>query len=777
MTNLKLLKFFIFFLILNLIILFHAEAAFFENKSNLLFLEKIFFDKQKYLIFLIFFITSLILFKKKQFILFSIFFLIQLFTIIYWDSLILWLRDLAGDSLSEVNTLNIYFIYSWLLSIFNYFEPDIRISNFLKFYSIGLITYFSFFIFFKKQKIYSLYFPLILTSVFLYLFINFNISHLLVNVTTQKDIKQYFKNSKITHKAKNGINVILYIGESNSSLHTQNYINNLMSNAKILDKGKFVYFDDIYATHTHSTPSLLRLLSVAKNDNENLIKPIVKRNSLNIFSFLDSSIKKSYISSTGITGFNNIHYPIFFEDFDRKFFLDNSNYNFEKEFFLDSFQNVIGDKNKDNLIIFHSTVGHAPYLKYIPKKTNDLNENNNKEFHIKLLGNNKKNYVDYSNYKKALKYNFNILESIISEINENTPTILIYLSDHGESVYTGMGHDSSRLVHEMLRIPFLIYYNNEFIKEYSNKIKFNDKYKNKITTTDIFKKIFFDVYSLNELKNIYFDTKNDKYEKIIFQRNKKDIIEYIDLNYNRIRLPKNYIIKEEKDTNIHVLAKNIDEKKICYHASNTIARIKRALMLTSCLEFDLVVEEDNFYIYHPPNKNINFTLDEFFELSDNAKTYWIDAKNINKIDNCNKLYLKIYKNKDRKVKFFIEFPSDSILENENLLKCIKNFKKINAEVSYYISNFDLDKCIENLNDKNIFCDKLLKKILFLDKQNIFDNISFDYKFVKIMTYFDLELKNLRLNTWHIGYEEVKKLDFNKYNLIIPYNTKYNKNIL
>ena len=97
-------------------------------------------------------------------------------------------------------------------------------------------------------------------------------------------------------------------------------------------------------------------------------------------------------------------------------------------------------------------------------------------------------------------------------------------------------------------------------------------------------------------------------------------------------------------------------------------------MLTSCLEFDLVVEEDNFYIYHPPNKNINFTLDEFFELSDNAKTYWIDAKNINKIDNCNKLYLKIYKNKDRKVKFFIEFPSNSFLESEELLKC-KKFQK------------------------------------------------------------------------------------------------------
>ena len=192
----------------------------------------------------------------------------------------------------------------------------------------------------------------------------------------------------------------------------------------------------------------------------------------------------------------------------------------------------------------------------------------------------------------------------------------------------------------------------------------------------IFSKDFFEIYSLNELKKIYFDSKNEKYEKIIFQRNKKETIEYIDLNYNRISLPENYIIKEDKDTNINILAKNINEQNICYHASNTISRINRALILTSCLEFDLVIEEDDFYIYHPPNKNINFTLDELFELSDKVKTYWIDGKNINNVENCNKLYSKIYENKDKSIKFFIEFPTNSFIESKDLLKCVKNLKRL-----------------------------------------------------------------------------------------------------
>ena len=196
---------------------------------------------------------------------------------------------------------------------------------------------------------------------------------------------------------------------SNSALHTKDYIENLTNNDKILDKGKFLYLDNIYSTHTHSTPTLLRLFSVATNNNENLIKPIVKRNSINIFSFLDNSIFKSYISSTGKSGFNNIHYPVFFKDFDKKFFLDNSNHNFER-LFLETFQKVI-DKKQNNLIIFHSTVGHAAISKYVPKTINNLNKVENEEFHIKLLGNKKKYYKDYINYKKALEYNFNTLKS------------------------------------------------------------------------------------------------------------------------------------------------------------------------------------------------------------------------------------------------------------------------------------------------------------------------------------------------------------------------------
>ena len=74
MTNIKSQKFFIFFFILFFLHSFYAEAAFFENRSNLLFLEKLFFDKQKYLIFLIFLSLHWFILRKKIYLIFNIFY-------------------------------------------------------------------------------------------------------------------------------------------------------------------------------------------------------------------------------------------------------------------------------------------------------------------------------------------------------------------------------------------------------------------------------------------------------------------------------------------------------------------------------------------------------------------------------------------------------------------------------------------------------------------------------------------------------------------------------
>ena len=773
-------KFYLFILLIifNIFSPNPLEAAFFENNSNFVFLENFFLKKQKYLIFLIFFLPSIHFFKKRNFLLFSFFVLCQFFIILYWSSLILWLRDLAGDSLSEVNTLNIYFIFSWLVSIFKFLKPNLDIGSFFKFYLIGFLLYFLIRSILKKKKNYLINFSLILSFFFIFLFINFNISHLIGNIATQKDIKKNFTDSDIKYLHTNKINLILFIGESNSLLNSNHYIEQLLNKKEILKKGKFQYYKKIYSTHTHSTPALLRLLSVPNsNKKSDFLVPIVNQKRTNIFSFFDKRINKSYISSTGINGFNNIHYSVFFENFHNKFFLNESNHLYEKEFFLKKINNIFMSNNINNLIVLHSSVGHAPYQKFIPKNISYKNELYTSENLIKLIGNNKQYLDDIVNYEKALKYNFDNLENVISIIDDSVPTVLVYLSDHGESVFTGNGHDSSRLVHEMLRIPFLIFYNNRFVEKHNNIINLHEKFKDKINTTDILKEIIFNIYSLDVLKNKYVVDDNAKFQNIIFQRNKKKIIELIDLNIDRVELPDKFELKDEKDTTLHLLSDHLSESQICYHAANTIVRIKRALQITSCLEFDLVVEEDELFIYHPPNKNIKFTLDELFDFTTETKSLWIDAKNINIASNCNTLYKKIKELYFYQQQILVEFPSNTPIDDISILSCINNFRSANINVSYYISNDDINNCYINLIESNKTCKNLIDKVSLINKKKIFNNISFDYKFSKILKRFNFKPTNLRLNTWHINFDEVKDLDLNQYNLVIPYNSSHNKNTL
>ena len=494
-----------------------------------------------------------------------------------------------------------------------------------------------------------------------------------------------------------------------------------------------------------------------------------------MFSFLDKNVKKSYVSNTGINGFNNLHYPIFFNNFENKVFLKNTDFNYEKEFFINEYKEILKKKRNNNLIVFHSAIGHAPYAKNLPPSyvENEIEKYTSEDL-IKITGNNNKYSDDISNYLLDINYNFEIIQKIISNIPEETSTIFIYFSDHGESVFTGNGHDSSRLVHEMLRVPFFIFYNKKFLNENLEIVNKINLLKEDVMTLDILPKIFLNIYNLDKNFRDYYDLKIKKYEKIIFKRKKKNNISYIDLNYKKINLPNEYIPFNEKDTDLHILANNLDKSKICYHAANTLARVKRGLHITDCLEIDLVITDDNYFIYHPPSKNIFFTLDDLFDNLDHAKSIWIDAKNINE-NNCNNFTNKIIDIK-KKIKIMIEFPSYTDLENTTIISCLKKMNMNNINASYYMPNDIIDNCLTNLSAVNVNCKNLINIIKNIDHRNFFNNISFDYKFSDILDYFGYKPQNLLMNTWHIEYDELTMLDLNKYNLIIPFNSNFNKNI-
>ena len=98
----------------------------------------------------------------------------------------------------------------------------------------------------------------------------------------------------------------------------------------------------------------------------------------------------------------------------------------------------------------------------------------------------------------------------------------------------------------------------------------------------------------------------------------------------------------------------------------------------------------------------------------------------------------------------------------------------NILTSYYVSNDDIDQCLESLSLENDICKKLIEKISSIEKSSNFTDISFDYKFIEIMNLFNFNPKNLKFNTWHIDYNEVKKVNFELFNLVIPHSSDFKR---
>ena len=403
------------------------SISFFEEQNEYYYLYKLFFQKQKYLIFSIFFLTSFYFIKNKKYSFSSILIFTQLFIVIYWDNLIIYFENLAGDSLSEIYTLNFSFILAWVKSFFlNYLEPNLSILNFIKFYLFGLIILTILIqISFLSEKFKFIYLPLILLTIFSYGFKEVNLNHLLKNINTQKSIKKNFVNSEVKYSPQINSNIIIFIAESNTSVLFDkkiNKINNFVKNKKL---GELIYLPNVYSTHSHSTPSLLRSLSIPENmEFNNIIIPITKRKSLSIFSLLDSSIEKTYLSATGKEGYNNIHYDIFFEDFDNKKFLSESKFKYENEFFLKELYKINNKVN--NLYVLHSQVGHAPYEKNVPIKYINKQILKDKIYYEKYLGNDFRFYKDVPNYNANLEYVSDSLIELISHLDNQKPNILIF---------------------------------------------------------------------------------------------------------------------------------------------------------------------------------------------------------------------------------------------------------------------------------------------------------------------------------------------------------------
>ena len=744
----KLLKNKFFKILLILILVFLITSFYFLKSFSLvqIYLKlNYYFANYNYFILLniALALLSFLLLEKKNIFHGLLIVFLWLFIAFFGNQLFEWFGSFGIDTFdaTKVTTSQeILFYLSTLQDVFFYS------STYLKIFIISfLISSFLFilnllFIQNLKLKLKFIYFLYLTIFTFVIIIcIKFN-SFLISPKKLHDQVKLNFNNDiNFNANFDNNLNGIIYIGESTSSLNfsSYGYFRETTPNLQLLEKKLNLFKFNVLSTHTHTGPSLLDAFSLELIDekllDEKNLKTIYETKSLSLIEILLAAKKNIKMYSNS---FGNFEYSIIFDKIKNLKFNDEKKEVKDLEFFEKSLKKTELDELKNTLILLHSYAGHGPYLEHIPEneklKIDDYYSNLES---VDVFGNTffkgdslVKNINLIENYDTTIKYIDKSIFKLINIISKlNQPYYFIYFADHGESVYTNRGHESSRIVYEMLTVPFFIYFNDAFISEYPDKYNQIKKIynKNKISTLKNLSPTILYLHDI-EIKN---STKNSEIignisiDKLppILKRNTFNGRKHISLKNREYKNSKNY--SSNAFYNIYLINK-FKEKKFCYHRSNTVGKILRGLHSSNCIEIDIIFKNNKFNVAHLEREINNLSLGKVFDIlpsnKKNPKSVWLDGKNIDNVKNCEALHDELDKFK-KQINFYIEFPRETNFTNIKLYDCAKRIKENGNNIMLMLK--DLSSCKNNNND---YCRNYLPNLTLTKYLNLIDYLSFNY---------------------------------------------------
>jgi glucan phosphoethanolaminetransferase (alkaline phosphatase superfamily) len=602
------------------------------------------------------------------------------------------------------------------------------------------------------------------------------------------------------------LNIIVYIGESTSRLHWSLYGYPRPTTASLDTYKKregLIKFENIHSPHTHTSPSLLEVLSISTEDSGSFVSPqpieLRKRTSV-VDVFRKGGIETHLYSNQGTSGTWNMASSIIFKNaYVKKYsstkILGNFDYiDNQKPFdhiLLDYFLSHVKviPKEQKSLSVFHSYAGHGSYAQNIPIDYREVIDDYYHETSNAALFGKAKNIATIENiedYDSAMRYISDNLVQVFNKVDAiDKPTVVIYFSDHGESPLSGRGHDSSRYVWEMSAVPFLMYFNEPA------KIALEAKYMTYKARSEVgnddslvnLSSLLFDLFGVkittkidlkNPLNYCNFGTGNCYPNYHIIRELLDGKISYVSLG--DVKSDEDSIDKTDRSTAHANLARRLlsdnQDLVVCTHRNNSLASIIRSRAINDCLEMDVGVEDASVNIFHPPAKNTGLTLSKALRaIGDRNTIVWLDSKNIDKEKNCSVLADEIIDDKNNNISYFVEFPSDSINNLTELSSCMSKLKRHGAYLSYYIPTRLGIKCAASEagnSPKSPACNKLKKILESVSESKVFSDISYDYTIAPVIDSINSS-SVLTHNVWHISDDEVKNLSKGKYRLILPYN--------
>ena len=274
------------------------------------------------------------------------------------------------------------------------------------------------------------------------------------------------------------LNVIVVLGEAMRADHLSLNGYDRPTCPKLEKEKNVVSFPHIYSEYTYTTASLPHILTPA----DSLNKDLAYSSHSFIHYFKKEGYSTAWISNQDL-GRSYSRYilesdTVVFPNADKTVFVFQPWYD---EDLLTELNNIYDkQKNVKNLYVLHTIGSHWYYNNHVPDgfycfrplTDNRIASNNSFE----QMCNSYDNTIVYADY---------ILDSVIS-IFRSTPSVLMFLSDHGEA----LGEDGNYLhandADATHRPAAFVWYSDKYAEKYNNKIKALETNSSKCFNTDYF---------------------------------------------------------------------------------------------------------------------------------------------------------------------------------------------------------------------------------------------------------------------------------------------------
>ncbi len=591
------------------------------------------------------------------------------------------------------------------------------------------------------------------------------------NITLFDNLKSNFDSPfKVSKSKADDLQVVVYIGESTSPSNMGIYgyfrkTTPVLSKLKS-DNAGFLMFETAFSSHTHTALSLLEALSLQA---EKLDKPMPifeqKRNSITRLlnkAKIHTQWYSNQSSSGGVHGYTSIiankanitDYSVKY-----KFNTNLEALRFDHDYIFPVVEKIL--KQQDNQVVFlHSYAGHAPYADFIPSKFSvKVDDKLEAIDDASLFGKSKRLGLkqELEQYDASIKYIDSNLATIIKQLeNAEKPSIFIYFSDHGESIYTGRTHDSARYVNDMSQIPLILHFNKaarDSKPKLLAKLKQATKqpiYAPQISTLilDIFGVEYSPTFGLPKFGSEWGDAPIS-----ILVRETLNGISHIQLSGREDLNDKT--LKFDQPTQAWKLSQTLKEngKTLCYDGVNSVGNMNRGLHVLNCIKLNAQMSNDRIFVTNNAAKVTDVDLGFIIDAANRKHAkIWVDIPDIDSPNGCNIFKKQLTKTALSNAQLLLEIPKISACSKQ--LIGIKNL-----QLGFYISPELAKNCSFDGQ-----CEALEKYIKQINEQNSAAQLIVDFEFLEALSLVN-NANKLVWNIKSINQHQIAEIDGAHINMI------------